>query len=129
MGNPVFSIEGPSFDVFDLATNSCHFALCRNSPAVSTVDVRMGIIETITLTVDPLKTLSFAGQVRGSVLAVGTNRGLCLFDSEQRRSAVEITEVNGVNLGGIRKCAIDPLKLRVPLLIHNNEILNLIGDL
>jgi hypothetical protein len=62
------------------------------------------------------------------VLAVGTDRGLCLFDAEESRSALEIAEVAGLKLGGIERCAIDPLKLKVSLLCGKSEIVNLIGE-
>jgi hypothetical protein len=89
----------------------------------------MGVIETVTFGERAQQTLSFAGQLGGSVIAVGTERGVCIFDAERSRSAVELTEIGGRKLGPVSQCAIDSLKLRVALLLGKSEIVALVADL
>jgi hypothetical protein len=127
--SPVLSFEGPTFDVFDLGTDAFHFGLCRSNPAVSIVDVRKGVIETISVGEVGTETRSFAGQVEGSIVTVGTDRGISVFDAERSGSKVEIGEIGGRTFGPVLQCAVDPLRLRVALLLENGDIVGAVGDL
>jgi hypothetical protein len=133
-GRPIAAINAgrPAFDVGDFPTQQAAFAVCLNPAALAVVDLRrQAVLQGAQPQGEDLTALSFCGQPGGSIVAVGTQKGVWIVDADNPQSSCEKAVVSVGRLFGSRKltavgqCAFDPAKFRVIVLQEDPEIFSL----